>query len=66
MFDAAFKAVTNLKLPTEQQPKKETSGLLSRSNTPQMTKEKMDARQTVAKYVQQIRNRRKAYRDGTT
>jgi hypothetical protein len=53
-------------LPTVQQPKKETSGLLSRSNTPKMTKENMDARQTVAKYVQQIRNRRKAYRDGTT
>ena len=66
MFDAAFKAVTNLKLPTEQQTKKETSGLLSRRNMPQLTKENMDARQTVAKYVQQIRNRRKAYRDGTT
>mgnify|MGYP001269418035 CR=1 FL=1 len=66
MFDTAFKAVTNLKLPTVQQPKKETSGLLSRNVTPKTNSNSKDVRQTVAKYVQQIRNRRKAYRDGTT
>ena len=67
MFDTAFKAVTNLVLEEiQEQPKQETTGLLSRSVMPKQDSKKMNARQTVAKYVQQIRNRRKGYNNGRT
>jgi len=65
MYDVAFKAVSNLQLPTQ---KVETSsaskGLLSRSIRPTQDSKTMDAKQTVAKYVMQIRNRRKGFNDG--
>lgn len=67
MFDTGFKAVTNLVLEeSQEQPKPETTGLLSRSVMPKQGKKQMTPKQTVAKYVQQIRSRRKGYNNGRT
>lgn len=67
MFDAAFKAYTNLKLSTVEQPKEDvTSGLLSRTQ-PMPRQDNMEARDErtrVAGYVSNIRAKREALKNG--
>jgi len=69
MFDTAYKAYTNLRVPDTSTPKEnETpmSGLLSRTRpTPQKAKTEVDDERTrVAKYVAQIRAKREALKNG--
>jgi hypothetical protein len=69
MFDSAYKAYTNLKIPGIEEPqKKDTAmaGLLSRTQ-PMPAKASMevdDERTRVGRYVAQIRAKREALKNG--
>jgi hypothetical protein len=69
MFDSAYKAYNNIKLPsTEEPPKSKTAmaGLLSRTQpAPDKMGTKMDDERTrVGRYVAQIRAKREAVKNG--
>jgi hypothetical protein len=69
MFDSAYKAYNNLKLPNVEEPqKKDTAmaGLLSRTQPmPQKANTEVDDERTrVGRYVAQIRAKREALKNG--
>lgn len=69
MFDSAYKAYTNLRIPGVETPKdKETpmSGLLARTRPmPQQASMEVDDERTrVGRYVAQIRAKREALKNG--
>ena len=69
MFDSAYKAYNNLRVPLPEEPQDKTSssaGLLSRTQ-PMPTKqanEVADERTRVGRYVAQIRAKREALKNG--
>jgi len=69
MFDSAYKAYTNLNIPTSEAPKEKdipTGGLLSRTRpVAQDTSSSVDDERTrVGRYVAQIRAKREALKNG--
>lgn len=68
MYDNAYKAYTNLKIPTmdsQQQTKEPSSGLLARTQKPMADQPSGvdDERTRVGKYVAQIRAKREALKN---
>jgi len=69
MFDSAYKAYNNLKLPNMEEPQQKdtaVTGLLSRTRPmPQKAATEMDDERTrVGRYVAQIRAKREALKNG--